>query len=314
MKTKICVLLITLLGSLSFSYAQESYQDFKNLTKNNRVEIESIRSELDILKERFETNKDGYQIVYDGLGNVIQVSIAIIAVILTAGGFFISKYVSGKLNLIEEAKKSVDESLKKIKETDDFVKENNDLLFDKVYRNMTLKYLERLVEVPEDAHNLHSIMFAIDLLPEDFLKLRDGFLKIKDNPDQNQITQIFICIMAQHFPLETLRNPETYQGLLKVSSYNIVQGMFERDIKSFFVALLEFIKDKDLMIDQYKTLLHSFFLSLYQSKHKNNVDIFDIIKNTIASKNINSIELRTLLTKEQTDQNYLQWLDSKIFN
>jgi len=331
---KLLVMIFILTQTLAFSAAQNTLLELRSSTNKNSEDIKIIQSNLNALANNFESNRDNYKTLYDGLGNqiqtastYIQILLFILTIVVAIIVFFVERIVNKKLKEIDKSKESVEktkdevnkiladiENLKtNVHETKNYIDGHNEEMLLKIKRDYTLNYLKRIEKIPEDIANLVQILLASDLEKQDFVILKDGLLKIKSKGSNISDMNYFIMLLVQHFPTETIEDMLLREDLILGISNNI-NGMFDVDIRSFLHSLFVKIEEKGVNFLENKILLAKFFKKLHSSSHNSNNHILNCAKDMIKNSSLDKIQIEEILTDASTDNDYINWVKTKIIS
>lgn len=279
------LLLITLILFSLKSYSQT----VKDTTLEYRIsKMENKLESINKLNEKFENIKDklDYQekINTQTLNNIsTQLSASsysltlfgvLFAIAAIAVTFYVT-YIERKIiNMSEENKKLLAKSEKaknEIEELNKLIQNDNYNLFLKIKREETRHIIDRLVEIPEDIGNVATVLLTRDLTSDDFLKLKEAYLKLENNGNENIYYNI---LFFQHFLHLTLKDDRLKNDISNFI-YNGIQSCFKNDIiksTSDFASVLV-----EVGIEQFKKEINLFFLGLSNSRHKNYDEVYDVL-------------------------------------
>lgn len=283
-----------------FSYAQTTFIEVRNQTKDNTQRIQDIEDKMLDLKDNYRLLYDGAKNQNDQLGNLISYSGYILAIL----GIILAAYINSQYKKIKELKDIVET-------TKEYIDKDNKKLYENITRDETLKLLKRLKEVPEDITNIYHLLFSRDLLEEDYISLKEQYLKIKNDNSQREAKDIYIMLLMQHFPYQSLKDSELKTEVISKIDLDSLNSMFSRDIKNFFVETLKYLKEFGIGHEQEKTIIKNLFYFYSKSHFQANVELNNYIKESVVKSSLNVLDIHSV-AKEQapTDSTYTNWLNS----
>jgi hypothetical protein len=234
-------------------------------TSSADLETEVLKVNLLLLDERIdsvETNSlaqtDLIGSLYENLSTQIShasLMIGGLSLIIAVISIALAGYINSALNKIRVIKREAD-TVKR------YIDNNNISLYQKLQREETLSYLNRLLENPEDINNLASILFARELEPEDFEKINRARVR-EQLPERD--CRIFVSLLLQHFPYETLMLDDTRAQVIE-NFQTLYSLMHQRDIRNYAVGLFKFIRTRGLNDKEVEKLIQEFISALHQDK------------------------------------------------
>lgn len=271
----------------------EKFNDLKERIENeerlNEKTIESISKQLDAAS---------YNLTLFGI---------LFGILAICIGVYVT-YVERKIVKIGEENKDLLSKNQKIKSE---VEELNELiqkdiygLFQKIKREETLSILDRLVKIPKDIANVCQVLLSRELLPNDFIKLKQAYDNVKksnladqgEEDNQNHYSSQYKILFFQHFLYQAIK-VEDLRKDIKDYIYSGIQSAFENDIikstTDFTKAILE------LGIQNFGNETTDYFKGLSASNHRNYLDVYQIFFDNLLSRK-NRFEFFNLVNKEET--------------
>lgn len=269
------IILFTIL-SISI-YATENKKSLElEFNKNNlentstKNQINELNKKINELNQDYEKQEKVNEKTFESISNQISaasLNLTIFGILFSVAAIGLGLYVTfieRKIVLIREENKSLLSETKLVK--DEVVKINTQIqkdiygLFLKIKREETVHILERLIKIPEDISNLSQQLLSRELEKEDYLILREAYLKLKekvskkdDGDEEDDIDEFnfdskidylnsYKLLFFQHFLDLALKDPIINEDL--IDYYNdSVNCAFENDIlkstTDFMDAIME---------------------------------------------------------------------------
>lgn len=291
----IFVFILSLFFAPKISYAKNLFFQMQDQIMENTQRVENIEIRMIDLKDNYRLLYDGAKNQNDQLGNLISFS----SFILAFFGIFLVLYVNRQYKKIKEMKEIVED-------TKQYIDKHNKQLYIQIKRDETIELLNRLKEVPEDITNLCQLLLSRDLLEEDYLRLKESYLKARESD-----YDLYIVLFMQHFPFQSLKDSDLKDKIISnIDSYKLNQ-MFNRDIENLFDGVFKYIKEFGINDEQNKTIIKNLFYNYYKSEFQSNVALQDFIKNLFLKYSLEKTEI-FIIAKEHTHSNkpYTEWIDS----
>ncbi len=298
------LLVFSMFFHVDVSYAQTSFVEVRDQVKDNTREIKTISETLPELRENYRLLYDGAKDQNDQLSDQIsslQNFIEIASGVFALLGFILGFYVT---TLYKNIKRMSDMVTKATVAT-------TDKLYRKVHRSETIGKLERLMEVPEDIGNISQQLLSRELLEEDFLVLKEIYLKAKNNTYARTQAGDYLILFFQHFPLLTLKDADLKVDALSSLTPRTINQMFERDVKNFISGLFKFLGESGTGDTANRDLIKFFFPSLFRSKFTSDVDLKSYIRTEMTKNNLTTTTISAIaLEQAPADSAFTTWLDS----
>lgn len=282
----------------------------------NRNEIEKITSELTEINRKLEIQQNLNEKTINGISTQIGAAsynltvfgllFAIAAIIL---GFYIT-YIERKVVKLKEENTSLLNQTKKVKsevvEINELIQKDICGLHLKIQREETIQFLNRLVEVPEDIANLGHQLLSRDLEKEDFTKVREAYLELKNLPETprglfgfgGNYTESYKILFFQHFIDLAIKDKEIGEDLIDFYP-TAISCAFRNDI---IKSTREFIKVIiDLGFENKVKEINSFLKGLSLSKFKSFDMVYEIIFKGLGNRN-DQFKFFDLISDEKDNQ------------
>lgn len=318
------ILLFTFFTISIYSSEIKSFEKQK-LEKNdveiisNTDKIKTLNEKIDELNEDYEKQEKINEKTLDSISN--QISAAsfnltifgiLFSVIAIGLGLYVT-HIERKIVLIREENKSLLSETKIVK--DDVVKINTQIqkdiygLFLKIKREETLHILERLSKIPEDISNLSQQLLSRELEKNDFIILKEAYLRLKEKislniEDENDIFDFnqeteylnsYKLLFFQHFLDLAIKDPIINEDLIEYYD-NSVNCAFENDIIKSTTDFTEVLMEVGL---QSKTKeINAFIKALSISKFKTFDNVYLIIFKNLQTRD-NHFNLFNLLNDDK---------------
>lgn len=294
---------LTLVFATSCNHHTLKINDEKLIVKYQLDSTTTINQRLDELNRRIENQERLSEISCASISNQLDASsnnltlfsilFAIFAVIL---GIYITIIWNKVQNLktenelllkgskknkieCEELLIKTNESKTKVEDTYQLIQNNINEIFLQIKREETIHILKRLVEVPYDVHNVINLLLSRDLIKEDYLLLKEAYIKLLNKPDVGRM-EIYISdyklLFFQHFLGYVVLDEHLCEYLNEYYA-NGFDCEFENDaIKSTldFIAAIGNDKEKDVVLNDFLKGLAS---SKFSSCNEIYLTIFDTL-------------------------------------
>lgn len=296
----VVVIFLSLFFVGNLSYAQ-TWTQTQDQIKENTQQIKNINEKITDLKDNYRLLYDGAKNQNDQLGNLISYSGYLLAIL----GLILAWYINRQYEKIKEMKDMVGNTKK-------YIDEHNKELYIKIKRDETLSLLERLMEVPEDITNICDLLLSRDLLEEDFLHIKEAYLKIKNNDISNISAQgSYITLLLQHFTYESLKDEDIRDEIILSINTQNLHSMFQRDIKNLFCHIFKYLKEFGVSDEKSKTIIKNLFYYYSKSKFLLNNELKEYIKSKLIENGFkNSVIASIAKEKALNDNVYILWIDS----
>lgn len=291
------LLLIFLLPALNFS--QKSNDSLKVI--ENEKEIKILKNSINEIREKYDYQVRINEQTLNSISNQISATsynLSIFAFLFGLLAIGLGVYVTWVERKIIKLRDENESLLKQTKQTKNEVVAINELiqkdifgLFIKIKREETTYILNRLVNIPEDISNLSQELLSRELEQEDYNQLKKAYLKLKSKPPKNKnqgflsgsvdYKTSYLLLFFQHFLDLSLKDDEINSDLVGCYSHAI-RCSFENDIvkstEDFAKSLI------DLGYQSKEKEINSFFKGIGQSKFKNLTKIYEIIYNSLKTR------------------------------
>lgn len=306
--------LLSLILSFMFIFAiaknkEISAEKEKKELKEINSKISEHSNELEKLEIKIENQKENIQNSSQNISNQLSatsLNISVFGILFgiaaVALGIYVT-YIERRVVAIREENKSLLKDATDIKE--EVVEINRQIqkdifsLFLKIKRQETIHILNRLSKIPEDIANLVQDLLSTELEKEDYLLLKDAYLKLKGKVDielaedgeknegyedflapltsQSMAFNSYKLLFFQHFLDLSVKDPILNKDVMEYYTES-VRSAFENDIikstTDFMTGIIE------LGFKAKKTEINAFIKAISKSEFKN----FDVIYNIIIDK------------------------------
>ncbi|MGM8362265.1 hypothetical protein ACSV4D_10155 [Flavobacterium sp. ARAG 55.4] len=290
---------------------------------SNTDKIKTLNEKIDELNKDYEKQEKINEKTLDSISNQISaasLNLTIFGILFSVAAIGLGLYVTHierKIVLIREENKSLLSETKIVK--DDVVKINTQIqkdiygLFLKIKREETLHILERLSKIPEDISNLSQQLLSRELEKNDFIILKEAYLKLKEkislniedeNEDENNLFDFnqeteylnsYKLLFFQHFLDLAIKDSIINEDLIDYYD-NSVNCAFENDIIKSTTDFTEVLMETGL---QTKTKeINAFIKALSLSKFKTFDDVYQIIFKNLQTRD-NHFNLFNLLNDDK---------------
>lgn len=291
-------------------------QNVKEQIQNNIDDIKNLTSKLDELYHKVEIQQNLSEKTINGISTQISAAsysltvfgllFAIAAIIL---GIYIT-YIERKVVRLREENTSLLNQTKKIKDEvvgiNELIQKDICGLHLKIKREETIQFLNRLIEVPEDISNLGHQLLSRELEKEDFTKLKEAYIELKNVPETPRVlfgfggtyTDTYKILFFQHFLDLSIKDNDIGKDLVDFYP-DVMSAAFRNDI---IKSTHDFIKAiMDLGIESKTSEINSFIKGISQSKYSSFETIFDILFKGLSSRN-NQFRFFDLISDEKENR------------
>lgn len=308
------------------------------------LHLDSLQSKVNLLQAKLDALQAKSDLMYSvvessnsGVSNqlsTITIWLEIIAIVITVGGVFLGYYVSKKRREIERMAKTVDEKkdivevwagtvdVKKqelevlAKATEDLDKKiHGDItgLYNDLRKEETKTLFQRLAKEPLDIDNLGQLLLAREVDPENFILLKQAFLKLPEIPEvENKIdleagiltikpdtNNSYMLQFFQHFFYQSVKDDDI-RPVFVVNFKNVFDNAFESDIIRATEGLCMVLTEADSAFDK-EDVLTEFLKAINGSKFEK----FDVIRDILQQKVVPQTLLQSAIEHCKTDKVYL---------
>lgn len=292
------------------TYAQ-TWTQLTNQVNDNESKVKNIENIIEDIRSRIDDTKENYKLLYDGAKDQnnqlsFQISflsclMAAFSIFLTVIGSFFAWYINHQYKKIKEIKNDV-------AETQEYINQNNKKLYEEIKRDETISLIERLKDVPEDVANIAQLLFFKELKEEDFINLKDAYLKYLEIETEEKET--YLSLLLQHFPYLSLKDNGLRKDIISNIDYTMFDAMFQRDIKHFFDDSFKYLEEFEINSDDSQNIIKKSFYQYYKSKFKMNIELNDYIKDLIKKYKLTSDKIYDIAkTAASSETAYIAWLN-----
>jgi len=256
------------------------------ILEENQKLLEQKQEDSDAINSHISNQISSSTFVIEGL-----------ALFFTIAGIALAIYINDAYEKVKIIKRDIGDAKA-------YLDEYSDLFYERVKRDDTRHILKRLIEVPEDIHNVIQPLLSRDLENQDFALLKQAYTSdvLTQNDKEN-----YVLVFMQHFPYRSFMDED-----LKEPAYGSLRGdklnqMFKRDIENLFDGVIKFLKENGLGFGESKKIVTELLHGLYISRHKDSITGF---KNKCIEQNLNVSQTLTSATEEGDDINFIEWLNS----
>lgn len=289
---------------------QEKINEVDVKSRDLEASFKELSAHVSCLEYVVDKQKDIIAQEQSAIENQLTASsrfLEIFSLILAVAGIVLSVYISGKEKSMKGLLENVTDKQKEItvlktdiettaqamRDLDNEMKNNVNGLFQRLRRNDTVSLLERLVKVPEDIHNLESLLLARDLESEDFdmllkayrrlldlLNAAEGLLEYELKTKKHQ----YLLLFFQNFCGKSIRIPDLREDLVEFFP-TALRCAFQLDVKNSLLSLIEELNSTPIEGGN-DIILTEYIIALNASLHRDYTDPYQLIINN-CNENIN---------------------------
>ena len=228
-----------------------------------------------------------------------------LSIIIATVGIFLGVYVTVLYNKIKKIREEVDCNLEKvsnmneqIKDIDTKIHSNLSGLYSQLREEETRALLERLVQEPLDIHNIDTLLLARNIDESYFDLFKKAYLNLLKTGKENEgglfrskYKDSYFLLFFQHFCYQTVLDDDLRDDL-SVNFKSYIDCAFKRDIIKSTEDMCRALSIDAVPFDREKYLC-KYLIALNESKHKDLIELRNILENQIKSKILlpNAIEL-----------------------
>lgn len=280
-----------------------SYKDEINHYKTEIItlkeDIKKSQNEIEALKSNYLMNKninESRYKVFDENINLVSLNITIFTYLFTFLAIILGLYITFTSQKMYKNKKIISLIKKEIIDTKEIIENDIESMFDRFLRYDIDKTLDRIILVPGDIENFTSKLLTSELIPEDYIKLKESFLKIPKSKRTN-IEREFALQFYQHFLGKTVVDKKLDIDLTKYFK-EFIDASFDCDIHKCINDLLSCVIK--VGIKKYDKVLISYFSALRLSKeHNSEKDYYRTCYQSLKTNNNRLKFLKILLDVSQ---------------
>ncbi|MES2574013.1 MAG: hypothetical protein V4572_03645 [Bacteroidota bacterium] len=271
---------------------------------STKKEIYSLNKKIEELNRDYEQQEKINEKTLDSISNQISAAsfnLTIFGILFSVAAIGIGLYVTHierKIVLIREENKSLLSETKLVK--DEVVKINNQIqddiygLFLKIKREETVHILQRLIKIPEDITNLSQHLLTIELKKDDFLVLKEAYLRLKEKIGENEEDEdddlfnpkidylnYYKLLFFQHFLDLSIKDPIISEDLLGYYE-NSIKCAFENDILKSTTDFMNAVMETSFQTKSKE--LNAFIKALSQSDFQHFDPVYQIIFKTLQTR------------------------------
>lgn len=290
--------------------------------------VDSLQCQLNTLQAKNDCLTGIIETSNDCIANQLSAAsflLAIIAIVIAIVGGFLGIYIRNKKKQIEAIAATIDKKEKTIekvseatKELDKQIKGNIGELYNKLRNEETKALLDRLVLEPRDIGNLVKLLLARDLDEKGFSKLREAYLKLKNESEEElseddmsyikievPADENYILLFFQHYSYQALKDDEIRPSLVKEFNDNC-HVAFKRDLIKTTIDICKALNE-DVTTFNKEEVLTAYLKALNMCKYKNLIDLRNIFEQNITKPEL----LKKAIEKCTADGTYLEMFGIK---
>lgn len=247
----------------------------------------SIEGRLDLIEceitrlEKYQTRSD---VLVERSFNSTSTILETLTVVIALATIYLTWYISHAERKIKRMEKTVSEKEDKISKLEQLINNNIDSLFERVRRSDTIFLLERLLKIPQDIVNVEQLLLTRDLIPEDFIKLKDAYNKLCSQKQEKEISalgkhsfgELYMFVFFQHFLGESILDNSLRDAVMK-SFVIMLDCSFKNDVEKAAVSLSHALSNKTGYVDRAE-VLYCFRRALNTSKFAEDSSLSYLIK------------------------------------
>lgn len=250
--------------------------------QNTSVEIGNIKSQLDFIQKQNEqanTNISNQISAASFSLNFIGILFTLIAILL---GLYVT-YIERKVFRISEKNKELLIKSQKIKDeveaVNNLIQSDIPNLYLKIKREETTYILDRLIKKPKEIKEVGYTLLSRELLPEDFLKIRQAYLEFNSTDYNYNI--VFVQILIKHFLAQSLKDEQLRKNF---SGYigTIFTFCIDSEIVKCTSDLASVLIDKG--VQEYKKEINLFFSGLASLQLKGDLVVIQHLFNNLRTR------------------------------
>lgn len=241
----------------------------------SKIEIENLNSKIEYQQKLYDQTINSISTQLDSANYSLTLFGLLFAITAIIVGVYVT-YVERKIVRISEENKELltkNQNIKKeVEELNRLIQNDIYNLFLKIKKEETEHILQRLIKVPKDIANVCESLLSRDLSTDNFLALRQAYLKLKES-DESYKHQYHL-LFFQHFFAQSLRDTQIRKDILNFIPDGI-EAAFENDIIKTTNDFITIIAEKGF--SEFKLEINKYFKGLSHSEHKTFKNVYDTI-------------------------------------
>ncbi len=299
--------------------------------------VDSLQGKLDVLQDKTNFLSNVIETSNDGVSNQLSATnnlLALIAVIVAIAAIWLGILIEKRKRQIEKMAETIDSNKKAVEalaDTVDIKKKDVEVLAKttedldkKIHSDMTGLYndlrkeetktlFQRIAKEPLDIDNLAQLLLARDVDPENFILLKQAYLKLQEIPEvedkidlENGVFRIkpdtensFMLQFFQHFFYQSVKDDEIRPAFVD-NFKNVFDNAFQSDIIRATEGLCKSLTDAESTFDKIEVLTE-FLKAIDGSKFQR----FDVIRDILQKKVTPQAILQSAIERCKADKVYL---------
>ena len=263
---RLIILIVFSFPTLSLAQRNKDSLNSLDLLKNRVSQLEGLNDKLVAINERLAFQEKIDSQIAAGISNQLTAAnnlLSLFSVIFAVSAILIGVHVSkierrvSAMHRRNELLLSQTESIgKDTSKLNDKIQNDISGLYKQLKREETVGFLDRMIKIPGEINNLKDFLFSRELLPEDFLKLKDAFLL---HQAENGIMSDYQLLMIQHFYKQALKDKDirlALKGKLLVN-FNF---LYEHEAINVSRSIAELVKENSA--SEYQDEIKDLFVGL----------------------------------------------------
>ncbi len=291
-------------------------------TDSLQSKVDSLQAKLDALQGKTDFLSNVIETANDGVSNQLSATnnlLALVGVIVTIAAIWLGVLIEKRKRQIEKMAETIDTKKKAVedlaaivddkKEKVDIIAKATEDLDKKIHGDITGLYndlrkeetktlFQRIAKEPLDIDNLGPILLAREVEPENFLLLKQAFLKVPEIPVvedkidlENGVFRIksdtnhsFMLQFFQHFFYQSVKDDDIRQTFVD-NFKNVFDNAFDSDIVRATEGLCKALTDADSKFDKVY-VLKGFLKAINTSKFENFALLRKILEENLSEQGL----------------------------
>ena len=312
---------MNMIDSIWVNSTEGELSDLSSAIDSLQCQLNTLQAKNDYLTNIIETANDSVANQLSSANYLLEIIAIMIAIVGGVLGYYIGKkkrQIDAIAVTIDDKEKTIGRISEATKELDKQIKGNLGELYNKLRSEETKALLDRLVLEPRDIGNLIQLLFARDLDEEGFLKLREAYLKLKNEPEDDTIdermgflklrssfNEDYILLFYQHYSYLALKDDEIRADLVKGFNNNC-QKAFKRDLIKSTIDICRVLNDDSASFNK-EEVLTVYLKALNNCKYRNLEDLRNVFEQNITKTEL----LQKAIEKCTADGVYLDMFGIK---
>ncbi len=271
--------------------------DINELKKELEQTRKEVKEEITYVMRCNENTISSVNTSISGASYMLVIFTIVLGIVGILLGVYITLVERKVRNLTNESKNILETHLKiknEVEKIDKNINRNMTELYSRLKQEETRSLVERLVNVPEDVHNLFANIASRDVSKELFPQVKQAYQKLGSIPGSQRKAMPYLILFFQHFAALALFDKDLEEKMQ--SCYGqLMNSAFKNDIIKTSCEFLVICMDEGILHWRQKIL--DYLNALAKSAHQNDSELHTAIYKTLTTKE-NRFNFYSILNSE----------------